>query len=236
MQNEYMTDMLDRVVEDAQGIFSSTADLDGGRKVAVTMQLPGMAKIGGSDLVDTYLAAMTSHDGKTGTTFMVTPVHRSSMSTLNLSFKNVPNLFRVKHTRGANRTLAQQVKEALEFTYNYLDEFELQAGRLAATKLSQGDFERIITKEFGAPSNAPAPTITRTQNKLDLMARLFANKHDEPTGGTAWAGLTALAEWFDHHSHVRPDGGSEVFARSRRAIFEPGFKNDALALMLGLVK
>ena len=236
MQNEYMVGMLDRVVEDADGQFSATGELDGGRKVFVTMQLPGMAKVGGSDLVDTYLAAMTSHDGRQATTFMVTPVHRGSLGMLNINLPGADNAIRVKHTQGANRTVAQQVKEALEFTYNYLDVFEAEAAKLVAVKLSQGAFEKLITEHFGAPRNAPAPTVTRTQNKLDLMARLFANKHEEPTGNTAWAGLTALVEWFDHHSHVRPDGGSESFARARRAVFETSFKNDAYKVMRGLVK
>lgn len=236
MQHEHMADVMDYMVKDAQATLSTAGLVGEGRGAFMTMKMPGAAKVGGSDMVDTYLGAITRHDGKASTTFMVTPVRRASQSTLNLSFAGASYIFRAKHTKGAKDAVKDYAKQALDFTYDYLDVFEAEAAKLANTKLTQANFERLITATFGAPAGAPAPTLTRTQNKLDHMAELFSDSHMTDIGGTAWAGLTAITEWFDHHSHVRPDGGSELAARSRKAIMEPLFKNDALAAIMELVK
>jgi len=234
VQNEQLAGMLDTLVEDSGATYATGGAFDGGSTAFVTLKLAGAAKVGGTDLVENYLAVMTNHDGNAGISFMVTPVRVRCRSTLNLAFKKASHTYSVRHTVGAEKIMHQQARDALSFAYDYLDAFQEEADRLVNTSLSQSRFETLISQAFGAPKGAPGPTVTRVQNKLDHMAELFSsNFAQEGIGGTAWAGLAALTEYYDHFSPVRPAGrGTEAEVRSRKALLDPDFKNQALKLML----
>lgn len=242
IQNEELAGLLNALVDESGAHFETAGAIDGGRKVFITMKLPSNIKIGGVDRVDTYLAAMTSHDGSTSTQLMPTPIRIVCENTLNMAFgsgRGASPLYRVRHTVGAHKILLQQAREALDFTFDYLDDFQVQAEQLINTTMTQGQFEEIIARNFGAPEDAPMSTITRTENKLDQMAQLFSEAlTQEGVRNTAWAGLNALTEWYDHFSPVRGAGvntGTEDDLRSRKALMDPTFKNDALKIMMALV-
>lgn len=237
LQNEDLAGLLDALVDESGANFQTAGAIDGGRKVFVTLKLPGGVRIGGADPVDNYIAAMTSHDGSSSTTLMVTPVRIVCQNTMNLAFQNSTNQFRIRHTSGANKILLQQAREALEFTFNYLDGFQEEAEQLINTTLTQGQFEALIEREFGAPADAPTVTRTRADNKLAEMAELFSDSFTHAgVRQTAWAGLNALTEWHDHFSPVRGAApGQDQAVRSRKALLDPGFKNDALKLILAAV-
>jgi phage/plasmid-like protein (TIGR03299 family) len=234
IQNEELTGLLDALVDESGAHYETAGAIDGGKKVFVTMKMPGNIKVGGVDPVDNYIAAMTSHDGSSATAFMVTPVRIVCQNTMNLAFKEASHMFKVRHTSGASKVLLQQAREALDFTFDYLDGFQQQAEQLINTTMTQSTFEQIIEAEFGAPEDAPAGTRTRVENKLDEMAQLFSDAHtQEGVRETAWAGLNSLTEWYDHFSPVRGvSADDEGAARSRKALLDTGFKNRALELML----
>lgn len=238
MQFERLAPLLDRLQQDAGARYESAGELDGGRRMFLTMKLPGVAKVGGVDPVENYIAIVSGHDGRGGTQVMVTPVRVKDRATLNMAYQGHDYQFNLRHTQGVERKLAQQVPEALGFAFNYLDAFQEEADRLLNTPLSQAQFEHLLESRFGAPRNAPAPTVTRTQNKLDHMAELFADHYDAAgVGGTAWAGLAALAEWHDYHSPVRGAApGEDHLARSRKALLDPDFKHQAHTAMMELTK
>ena len=237
VQNEELAGLLDALVDESGAHFETAGAIDGGRKVFVTMKLPGNIRVGGVDRIDNYIAAMTSHDGSTSTQCMVTPIRIVCKNTLNMAFNEAKHMFRVRHTVGAHKILIQQAREALDFTFNYLEGFQEEAERLINTTLTQSQFDEIITREFGAPEDAPASTLTRTENKLDEMSHLFADAFTQDgIRNTAWAGLNALTEWYDHFSPVRTNGqGTEEEARSRKALMDPSFKDRALSIMNALV-
>lgn len=226
IQNEQHADLLNALVDESGAHFETAGALDGGRRVFITMKLPGYLKVGGVDRIDTYIAAMNSHDGSSAFTMMVTPIRIVCQNTLNLAMGKAQNTFRVRHTVGADRILIQQAREALDLTFNYIEGFQEQAERLINTTMTQVQFEELITKAFGAPEDAARATVTRTENKLEEMAQLFADAYtQEGIRDTAWAGLNALTEWHDHYSPTR--GEDREAARAVKAILDPSFKNTA---------
>lgn len=235
IQMEDLAPLLDVLKEESGATFEAAGELEGGRRAFITLKLPGVAKVGGVDVVDNYITVMNSLDGNSSTSMMITPVRVEGASTLNLAFQGAEHTFKVRHTVGAHKLLAAQAREALEFTFNYLDRFQEEADRMLAADLTQARFEELISSNFGAPAGAPAPTVTRTQNKLDHMAELFSDSYQlAGVRGTTWAGLTALTEWHDHFSPVRGAvAGNESDVRSRKALMDPAFKNKALNLMKG---
>lgn len=235
VQNEAHADLLNALVDEAGAHFETAGAIDGGRRVFVTMKLPGHMSIGGrgGDRVDTYIAAVNSHDGSMAFTFMVTPVRIVCQNTLNVALGSAAPSFKVRHTSGATNAITARAREALELTFNYTDEFEEIARRLVDTPLSADRFDQIITGAFGPAEGAAAATVTRTENKLDEMRELFITADTQsPIRDTAWAGFNALTEWFDHFSPTRGSEEERELSRATKAVMYPAFKQTAAALFL----
>lgn len=232
IQNEELVGLLDTLVDEAGASFETAGSLDSGRKVFVSMKLPGHIKVGGVDPVDMYLAAMTSHDGSMPTTLMVTPVRIVCQNTMNLAFKDNSHQFRIRHTSRADHRVVQQARAALEFSYEYLDGFQQEAEQLINTTMDQMKFEEIVQGAFSAPAGAPKSTVSRADNRIDELVSLFADADThEAVRGTAWAGLNALTEWYDHFSPVRGAAESGA-ARAQKALLDTRFKDQARDLIL----
>lgn len=235
LQNEELVGLLDALVDESGSNFETAGAIDGGRRVFVTMKLPGHISIGGVDPIDNYIAATTSHDGTTATSVMVTPIRIVCQNTLNLAFSSASNVHRVRHLAGSQSQLLGQARKSLDLTFNYLDGFQERAYQMINTELTHGQFMDIIREEFGPEEDAPKPTVTRRENQISEMEYLFAQAETQAeVRGTVWAGLNAVTEWADHFSPVRATGGEDLQARSRRALFDPYVKNQAMRAFSGL--
>lgn len=231
VQNSAHAAFLDALVDESGAHFETAGALNGGRTVFITMKLPGYMSIGGVDKVDTYLAAVNSHDGSSSFCTMATPVRIVCANTLAMAYDSHSHIIRTRHTRNVTDVVAK-ARETLELTFTYLDAFMAEAEQLLNTTMTQVQFETIIAKEFGAPKGSPAATVTRCENKIDEMAALFADAQTQSNiRDTAWAGFNALTEWADHFSPTR--GDDKDAARAMNAVFYPDFKQRALALMKG---
>jgi len=231
IQNEQHASLLNALVEESGAHFDTAGALDGGRRVFITMKLPGHINIGGVDPVENYIAAINSHDGSMAFTLMVTPIQVVCANTLNLAFQNNSHIFRIRHTSGAERILHSQARQALDFTFNYLDGFQEQAEQLINTTMTQAKFEELVLREFGPAEDAAPAAVTRAEKKVEQMSELFADAQTVAIKKeTAWGGLAALTEWADHFAPTRGDDRDN--ARAAKAVLDPSFKNRALELML----
>lgn len=231
IQNEEHAALLDALVDESGAHFDTAGSIDGGRKVFVTMKLPGHIKVGGVDPVDNYLAAVNSHDGTMKFTIMVTPVRIVCSNTMNLAFKNHSHRYQVKHTKNANKALVGEARQALDVTFSFLDAFQQQAEELINTTMTESRFEEIVTAEFGASDDAPTSVQTRASRKVEEMLDLFAEANTQAgIRDTAWAGLNALTEWADHFIPVKGDNRDTT--RAVKSVLDPSFKNRALELVL----
>lgn len=232
IQNEEQIEVMNLFATEAGATFETAGIARGGRKVFVTMKLPGHYRIGGTDLVDNYVAGLNSHDGS-AFKLMVTPLRFACMNMLNVALPGASQLITVRHTRAASAKLREEVLAMLDQTFIYLDEFQATAERLAATDLSIDRFQEIIEREFGAGEEASAAAITRAENRTGEMLSLFSQSaSNSGIRDTAWAGFNALTEWSDHFAPTRGDDPDA--SRAERAIYDPAFKNRALDIMLGV--
>lgn len=153
----------------------------------------------GHEGLEIHTALVWSHDGSMAPSILLSPIWRPTGTLVNV-------LSPYKFSQ------ATEAAQSLSRFYEILVD-------LNETPMTQNEFDQAVTK-YGAPAKASEATRTRAQAKLDKMSSLF-------TGETAWDGLLALCEWFDHHSPVR---GTD---RARKAIFDQTFKSGALDLMTG---
>lgn len=231
IQNEEHAGLLNALVDESGAHFETAGAIDGGKKVFISMKLPGHINVGGVDRVENYIAAINSHDGSSAFVLMVTPIRIVCQNTMNLAFQNATNMFRVRHTVGASKIMINEARQALDMTFNYLGAFQAEADQLINTEMNQTQFESIIMAAFGAGEDAAPATVTRAENKLEEMFALFgdADTHAK-VRNTAWAGLNALTEWNDHFAPTRGDNAEAV--RAQKSILDPGFKNRARQLIL----
>jgi phage/plasmid-like protein (TIGR03299 family) len=230
IQNEEHTALLDTLVDEAGAHFMSAGPLRGGKQVFITMKLPGHIRVGGTDDVEMYIAALNSFDGSTKFKMMVTPVRARCANVFNMPVGQQTNQYEVRHSGSAKKLIVQQAREMMGLTFDYLDEFQVAAERMIQTEMTQSTFEQIIAREFGAKPDAPTATVTRAENKMDQMVQLFTEADTNANiRGTAWAGFNALTEWYDHFAPTR--GDARDTARATNAALNVDFKKAALQLM-----
>jgi phage/plasmid-like protein (TIGR03299 family) len=230
IQNEEHIALLDALVDESGSNFVAAGALDNGRRVFVTMKMPGHINVGGVDRVDNYLTALNGHDGSTKFSVATTPIRDACTNVLNMGFMGKPNAYTVRHTKNSTTALVGEARRVLDLSFNYLDSFQQQAERLINTTLTQSQFEEIITAEYGPEEDAGAAARTRAERKVEQIMDLFTEANTQAgIRETAWAGLNALTEWNDHFSPVR--GTDRDTTRITKAVLDPSFKNEALRLM-----
>lgn len=233
VQNEAHAGFLNAIVQESGANFELAGATDGGRKVFISMKLPGHINVGGVDPVENSIVALNSHDGSMSFTLMVEPLRYACGNVMGLSYGRRTNIIRIRHTSGALTNLELKARQALDLSFDYLEEFQEQAERLINTSLTQSKFEEIITREFGVEEDASKAAITRSEKRIEELSGLFADSMtQEGIRETAWAGLNAMTEWFDHFSPTRGDDREN--SRAAKALLDPTFKNRALELMMAV--
>jgi phage/plasmid-like protein (TIGR03299 family) len=234
IQNEEHAGLLNALVEESGAHFETAGAINGGRRVFITMKLPGHLSIGGVDQVDNYIAAINSHDGSMAFTLVVTPIRIVCQNTLNVALASAKRTFRIRHTRGASSLIHSEARQALDLTFNYIDGFQEAANQLINTTVTDAQFAKIITEAWGAGEDAPKSTTTRKENKLDEIQDLFMSAYtQEGIRNTAWAGFNAITEWSDHFAPTR--GDDRDTSRAVTAALGTSFKDRAMELMLATV-
>lgn len=231
IQNEDHAEFLDTLVDEAGAHYETAGAIDGGRKVFLTMKLPQHLSVGKADEHELYLAALNSHDGTKAFTVIITPIRIVCQNTFNLALGMTSNSFRVRHTKNAHKGMVQRAREALDFTFNYVNSFEMEAERLLNQTVTDMQFEEIIRGEFiPVEADATKHAVTRGTNKVDTLMNLFAhaNTH-EGIRNTAWAAVNAVVEYEDHFRGVRGwEDASE--GRAFRSVMDSTSKVDALRM------
>lgn len=234
VQNEDHAEFLNVLVDESGANFELAGAADDGRKVFISMRLPGHIMIGGVDQVDISLLAINAHDGSMSFTLAPMPVRFACGNVLNCVHGGRSGLIRVRHTSGAKKNMVAQAREALDLSFQYLDDAKDDFEKLIQTAMTQARFEAIIEKEFGVGEDASKAATTRADKKIEEITSLFADAQTQANiRDTAWAGYNALTEWADHFSPTR--GSDREASRAQKAILDPSFKTRALQLMLAEV-
>lgn len=225
LQNEDSAGLLDAIVEESGAEYHTAGDLGEGRKVFVSMKLPGSTRVGG-EVVENYLTMVNSHDGSMALTFLVTPVHVGRGALLNFAIGDSKGIFRNRHTSGVHSVVERVARDVVDSSFDYLDEHQSVAEFLASTPMSMLQFEKFLVEKYGAPEGSAQGLDTKRSRMIEQVAKCWGDAID----GTYWTALLSLCEWYDHTAPTRGDTLGTMTATN--AIFYPGFKTDALASLL----
>jgi phage/plasmid-like protein (TIGR03299 family) len=153
---------------------------------------------GSNDKTTTYLVVHTSHDGSVAVQASVTPVRVVCQNTLNLALGSTKQSFKLRHTQSVDGKI-QVAREALGLTFQYMDDFELEAKALFETAVNDKQFNDIITTIYPKPEADKKMSLKKWETKIDLINDLyFKSPTQENIKGNAWGVLNALTERLDY--------------------------------------
>lgn len=222
IQNEEHAEFLNALVDESGAHFETAGSLRGGREVFITMKMPDHMLVGDTDPVDLYLAAVNSHDGTSSFRLMVSPVRVVCANTLAMALRDNKGVHSIRHTVNATQAIGE-ARRALDLSFAYLDEFQAEAERMIQTSITEAQFSKIITAEFGAGEDASKSAQTRRGNMIDQMMTLFAEAGTQKgVRGTNWAAYNSITEYADHFQPVFAKGDNEAEARAQRVILGAG--------------
>ena len=204
IQNEDHANLLDALVDESGAHFETAGSLKGGRQTFITMKLPNHIEVGGSDKIETYIAALNSHDGTKAFQFIVTPIRIVCANTQAAALNAATSRFSIRHTKSGADGIIAQARETLGMTFKFLDSFQLEAEKLIQKEMDEAAFYGIVEQLYAMPNDPSEIILTRTENNRSKLMELFM---DSPTAtgirGTAWAGYQAVTEYLDHFVTVQ---------------------------------
>lgn len=229
IQNEEHAELLNTLVDESGAHFETAGSLRGGREVFVTMKLPKTIKVGGVDDIDVYIAALNSHDGSSTFRLLVTPIRIVCANTQAAALRNNKASYSIRHTTSATKNI-QLAREALQMTFDYLDDFSAEAERMINATMREVDFVNKARKLIPMRGTAKTARAEKAYGeKISLLRDLYTSSGtNEAIRGTRWAGYQAITEYLDHFSPVRGENrlglGGVADVRAEKVLTKASFR------------
>ena len=199
LRNSSALQHVDRLIETGVASLEGVFELKGGKKVGASLKVNEDITVGGEDPHSLYLTLLTSHDGTTATSTLLTPIRLWCTNQLALSFKEAKMSWGVRHISSIEEDL-KQVASELEFITTYRETFEEIGGRLMLKRMSETEVKMITEAAMAFVTNehskkAAVDGVMETYMTSPLIGDTYR--------GTGWGALNAVTEWIDHKRTYR---------------------------------
>ena len=155
------------------------------------------------DKVTPYLIFQNSHCGKSTLRATITPLRIICQNQFIWAFRKASNKITIRHTRSAKERL-EAAKSILLQNSEYLDQFKLEAEKLATTKISKGQLDAVIQTTFPISPEANAKSITKIEEKREKFLLAYNAEDNQNFKGTAWGLVNAYSD-FTTHKELRKE-------------------------------
>lgn len=233
IQNSEAFEFLNYLSDESGAVFETAFSYKGGKRVAMSMRMPkSLSFADGTDSVDMYIMATTSHDGSMAFTTAVTPIRPVCTNTVRLALAQAKSTFSLRHTANVMGKI-ENARQTLKLVFEYEQAFEEEVAKLLASPFSDYEYKRFV--EVLVPDRSAIQTKTQAKNveqtRTELMA-LWQAPTQQVVKRTRWAAYNAVAEWADWVKPVRGDG-DETIDRAERIVSGLGdsIKDKAYALL-----
>jgi len=190
---------VDSLLETGFATLDSVFELRGGRRVGASLRLNEQIAIGGEDPIDLYIVVTTSHDGTRADRTEITPIRLWCTNQLALASRVAKQSWSVRHLSTMENKL-EIVKEELKLITNYAEWLQKTGDSLIEKQLSEDVLAKMVSDALEYINNQEKQK-KMTEEIIDVF------KYSELIGddykGTAWGGLNAVTEYFDHHRNYR---------------------------------
>lgn len=220
VQNREAFAWADSLVDDGSAKYETAGSLFGGRRVFLSMELPdGISVPGDAGEVKPYILITNGHDGGTILQASVTMVRVVCANTWTLALAGAKRTFRIRHTGSIDGKIAA-ARTALGVTFNYTARFQEVADRLALTKVTEKQIERILREAFPVPESQDVPDRIDQSDFAKVLEVYRTSENLDPIRGTGWAVLQATGEYLDHVVDYHGRRFSDVDVRMDSIVYE----------------
>lgn len=199
VQNREAFTFVDTLLEHNDVRYETAGSLRGGRQVWMLARLNESYSILG-DEVTPYLCFVNTHDGTGAVKVLMTPVRVVCQNTLNLALNNAPRSWSTIHM-GRIQDKMIEAQRTLGLAHDYLQNLQKKAGELAEVKVSDSDWNDIVTVLLPIkPEFTERQKQTIEDKRMQLFEKIEADDL-ERFRGTGWAVVNAVS---DYVAHVKP--------------------------------
>jgi phage/plasmid-like protein (TIGR03299 family) len=214
---------VDALLESGIAQLDSVFELRGGRRVGASLRLKNQITLAGEDLIDMYIVVTTSHDGTRADRTEITPIRLFCTNQLAVKIpQSAKQSWSVRHL-GTMADNLKLVEEELKMITNYTEWLEKTGNDMINKTLREVELRGMLEEALKFSRD-----VKGKEKMTGEIAALF-NASPLIGGqylGTAWAGINAVTEYFDHHRKYRSAQAryeaitNGVGARVRNSMFE----------------
>ena len=216
LQNREVFTFLQELVASGDVTWESAGSLRGGRRVFISLRLPGTVTIdphGIADEIIPFIVAINSHDGSSLFQVVATPWRPVCGNTERFAVRDAWSRWSVSHTKSAAERITE-AQRSLGLSLAYYDAFAEEETRLAQTPIASSAVDALIAEVWRLADDEPTE---RQQNYAsERAAAVWGIFTDEAqrVGRTAYAAERAVTAYLDHVAPKRALDGSMAAARA----------------------
>ena len=204
-QNEEAFDFVNYLNEDISFVAAGQTRDTYGNMTWVVAQLPERVVLG--DSFAPHVILQNSFNGSSPIKAAITPLRLVCRNQFKLVFANSKNYVNIRHSANMNNNI-EIAKSVLKTEINYMDTFQQQAEKLATTKVTTWDEDRIIEKFYDLPLEASERRAVNVNEKRNELKTLYNETPDNQNfRNTAWGLINAYAEQSTHQQPARVSEG-----------------------------
>jgi len=203
VQNTEAFEFTDAIVgetEDGVVKYETAGSLCGGKRIWLLAKMPTKSIVG--DDVEPYMFFSNSHDGTGAIKVGLTNIRVVCQNTLSLALNTAKRQWSTKHV-GDMQSKLEEAKYCLMMAKEYMDNFDIEADKLANKKLYEDQIEEILDEMFPVDDNAS----DRKKNNVLEFRQTFWKAYDMPDiakfRDSAWKAVNAMSDVVTHSTPKR---------------------------------
>lgn len=180
--------------------YETAGSLFGGRKIWLLARMPNK-KVLDEDF-ENYVCFTNSHDGRGAIRVCCTNVRVVCNNTLNIALNTAKRSWSTKHMGNMEEKLAE-AQHTLQLSNQYLDEFAVEADRLAHTRMSDDEVQKVLNEMFPTTADMSERQLNTNKKAKDNFMVCYYMPDIEKYHGTKYGIINAMADFADHVAPAR---------------------------------
>ena len=180
--------------------YETAGSLFGGRKIWLLARMPNK-KVLDEDF-ENYVCFTNSHDGRGAIRVCCTNVRVVCNNTLNIALNTAKRSWSTKHMGNMEEKLAE-AQHTLQLSNQYLDEFAVEADRLAHTRISDDEVQKVLNEMFPTTADMSERQLNTNKKAKDNFMVCYYMPDIEKYHGTKYGIINAMADFADHVAPAR---------------------------------
>ena len=203
VQNTEAFEFTDAIVgetEDGVVKYETAGSLCGGKKIWLLAKMPATKIL--DDEVDPYMFFSNTHDGSGSIKVGMTPVRICCANTLAMALNSAKRSWSTKHV-GNMQSKLEEAKLCLQMADKYMQNLDIEADRLANTKLYKEQIDEILDEMFPIDDNDSERKKQNVQSAKDNFYVAYFMPDILKFGESAWRAVNAMSDMVTHSTPKR---------------------------------